>query len=125
MRVSDLDIDLMTRLCGRLNAEVSGATVVILRNGVTLAAPPGQAVSSTKLVELRNPLPDGTQRPPLLVFIPTGIRASAEDSFGVATFEDVSFDGVYDDLAEALLQELPSTIRGLSLIHISEPKRPY
>ncbi len=117
MRVGDLDIDLMTRLCGRLDAELSSseATVVILRNGVTLAAPPGMAVSSTKLVELRNPLPNGQQRPPLLVFIPTGIRASAEDSFGVATFEEISFDTVYDELAQVLLAQLPPTTRGAIL----------
>ena len=114
MRVGDLDLDLMKRLCVRLQAELAAteATVVILRNGVSLATPPGLAVSSTKLVELRNPLPDGSQRPPLLVFIPTGIRASAEDSFGVATFEEIAFEGVYDELVEQLLEELPLTIRG-------------
>jgi len=113
MRVGDLDVDLMERLCVRLQAELKAAdaTVVILRNGVSLAVPPGLAVSSTKLVELRNPLPDGTQRPPLLVFIPTGIRASAEDSFGVATFEEISFGGVYEELIDKLLGELPATTR--------------
>ena len=47
-------------------------------------------MSSTKLVELRNPHADGTLRQPLLVFVPSEVRASAEDSFGVATFEEVS-----------------------------------
>ena len=113
MRIGDLDIELMTRLCSRLRAEIGTdeATVVILRNGVSLAAPAGLAISSTKLVELRNPLPDGCQRPPLLVFVPTGIRASAEDSFSVATFEEIVFDSLYDELVDVLLHELPSTIR--------------
>ena len=53
--------------------------------------PPDLTVTSTKLVELRNPLADNTLRPPLLVFIPSDLRAAAEDSFGVATFEEVAF----------------------------------
>ncbi len=56
------------------------------------------AVTSTKLVELRNPLPNDELRPPLLVFVPNDLRASAEDSFGVATFEEVSIDGAYAEL---------------------------
>ena len=59
--------------------------------------PPELEVSSTKLVELRNPLPDGQQRPPLLVFIPSDVRAAAEDSFGVATFEQAQLGDVYGD----------------------------
>ena len=114
MRVGDLGLELITRLCGRLNADLPSGSViaVILRNGVTLAAPPDQTVSSTKLVELRNPLPDGTQRPPLLVFVPTGIRASAEDSFGVATFEQITFEDVYEELIAGLLGALPKSVRG-------------
>lgn len=87
MRVTDLDVDLMVRVCGRLRAEVPDVRLVILSDNLNAATPAELAVSSTKLVELRNPLPDGTQRPPLLVFIPNDMRAAAEDSFGVATFE--------------------------------------
>ena len=89
MRVSDLDAELMVRLCARLRAELPNTTVVVLTDG-KLSIPAELAVSSTKLVELRNPHADGTQRPPLLVFVPSDVRASAEDSFGVATFEEVS-----------------------------------
>ena len=83
----------MIRLCARLRAELPSATVVMLTNG-TLPIPAELAVTSTKLVELRNPYPDGTQRQPLLVFVPSEVRASAEDSFGVATFEEVSIVGL-------------------------------
>ena len=69
------------------------------------------AVTSTKLVELRNPDAAGQQRPPLLVFVPPGTHASAEDSFGIATFEEVPLGDVYADLAARLLAELPADLR--------------
>jgi hypothetical protein len=111
MRLTDVDSDLMVRLCGRLGAEVPESQVVILGNGHS-TTPPALTVTSTKLVELRNPLPDGALRPPLLVFIPNDLRASAEDSFGIATFEEVSVGDVYARLRVRLLGELPSAIRG-------------
>ncbi|GMU64615.1 MAG: hypothetical protein AMXMBFR36_08890 [Acidobacteriota bacterium] len=111
MRLTDLDRDLMVRLCGRLRAEVPEAQVVILGNGHS-STPPTLTVTSTKLVELRNPLPDGAQRPPLLVFIPNDVRAAAEDSFGIATFEDVSLGDVYTRLRNRLIGDLPAAIRG-------------
>lgn len=111
MRITDLDRELMVRLTARLRAEVPGAQVVILGNGHALT-PPELTVTSTKLVELRNPLADGSLRPPLLAFIPNELRAAAEDSFGVATFEDVSVGDVYVTLRARLLQELPTGVRG-------------
>ena len=68
MRVSDLELDLMVRLCGRLRAEVPTANVVVLRKRHSAGVPESLGVTSTKLVELRNPLSDGTQRPPLMVW---------------------------------------------------------
>jgi len=111
MRVSDLDAELMVRLCARLRAELPNTTVVVLTDG-KLAIPAELAVSSTKLVELRNPLADGSLRQPLLVFVPSEVRASAEDSFGVATFEDVSVTGVYEALIKRLVEEIPPGLRG-------------
>lgn len=111
MRVSDLDAELMIRLCARLRAELPNTTVVVLTDG-NLNIPAELAVSSTKLVELRNPHADGTQRPPLLVFVPSEVRASAEDSFGVATFEEVSVTGLYEALTLRLLGEIPPALRG-------------
>ena len=111
MRIGDLDIDLIIRLCARLRAELSGTTFVVLTNG-TLHIPSELAVTSTKLVELRNPHADGTLRQPLLVFVPSEVRASAEDSFGVATFEEVSVVGLYNTLIRQLVDELPPAIRG-------------
>ncbi|WP_374499689.1 hypothetical protein [Pseudoxanthomonas sp.] len=111
MRVSDLDAELMVRLSARLRAELPNTTVVVLNDG-NLLIPPELAVSSTKLVELRNPHADGSLRNPLLVFVPSEVRASAEDSFGVATFEEVSITGLYEVLIKRLVEEIPSSLRG-------------
>jgi DNA phosphorothioation-dependent restriction protein DptH len=111
MRVSDLDVELMTRLCARLRAELPNTTVVVLTDA-KLLIPPELAVSSTKLVELRNPHADGSLRQPLLVFVPSEVRASAEDSFGIATFEEVSVTGLYEALIKRLVDEIPPALRG-------------
>jgi DNA phosphorothioation-dependent restriction protein DptH len=111
MRVSDLDAELMVRLCARLRAELPDTMVVVLTDG-KLAIPPELAVSSTKLVELRNPCADGSLRQPLLVFVPSEVRASAEDSFGVTTFEEVSVTGLYEALIKGLVAEIPPALRG-------------
>jgi hypothetical protein len=127
MRVSDLDAELMIRLCARLRAELPNTTVVVLTDG-KVKIPAELAVSSTKLVELRNPHSDGAQRPPLLVFVPSEVRASAEDSFGVATFEEVSITGLYEALIQRLLGEIPPALRGSvqeSLRRLRDVERPW
>ena len=112
MRATDLDRELMVRLCGGLRARVPGATVVVLADEPLRARAPDFAVTGAKLVELRNPLPNDELRPPLLVFVPNDLRAPAEDSFGVATFEDVPVDGVYRELIATLLEDAPPSLRG-------------
>lgn len=109
MRVNDLEPELATRLSRRLRSAAGPALVRVLAEPGTL--PDDVAVSSTKLVELRNPYPDGTARPPLLVFVPPGLRTSAEDSFGVATFEEMRLGDVYRKLATRLLERLPEKLR--------------
>ncbi len=127
MRVSDLDAELMVRLCARLRAELPNTTVVVLTDG-KLNIPAELAVSSTKLVELRNPHADGTQRQPLLVFVPSEVRASAEDSFGVATFEEISVTGLYEALIAKFLGEIPPALRGAvqeALRRLRDGERPW
>ncbi len=111
MRVTDLDRELMIRLAGGLRAAVPSANIVVLADDSLRAMAPDMAVSSTKLVELRNPLPNDELRPTLLVFVPNDLRASAEDSFGVATFEEVSIGGAYAALNEQLITQIPSNLR--------------
>ncbi|MFF9113033.1 hypothetical protein [Streptomyces sp. NPDC014805] len=110
MRLGDLDTDLATRLVRGLRTLVPDAQVFALDDG-DARIPSDAAVTSTKLVELRNPGEDGRLRPPLLVFIPPGTRVSAEDSFGVATFEQLSLDDVHAKLKVSLLRELPEALR--------------
>lgn len=127
MRMSDLDTELMVRLCARLRAELPNATVVVLTDG-KLPIPAELTVSSTKLVELRNPHADGSLRQPLLVFVPSEVRASAEDSFGVATFEEVSVTGLYGALIRQLVDEIPPSLRGSvqeSLRRLHESESPW
>jgi hypothetical protein len=127
MRVSDLDAELMIRLCARLRDELPNTTVVVLTDG-KLPIPAECAVSSTKLVELRNPHADGSLRQPLLVFVPSEVRASAEDSFGVGTFEEVSVAGLYEALIKRLVDEIPLALRGSvqeSIRRLRDPENPW
>ncbi|MGW5752235.1 methylation-associated defense system ATP-binding protein MAD8 [Nocardia rhamnosiphila] len=107
-RVTELPPALATGVCAQLRVAAGDrAQVYVL--GRPPAVPVSVAVTSTKLIELRNPDTDG-QRPPLLVLIPPGTRASAEDSFDIATFEEIELGDVYDDLAGRLLGELPAEL---------------
>jgi DNA phosphorothioation-dependent restriction protein DptH len=111
MSVTDLDGDLMVALAKGLRKGVPGASVYVLADGT----PTGSNdiyVSSTKLVELRNPLADGSLRPPLCVFLPARVRTSAEDSFGRATFEEFRVDDSYQALHRRLLERVPATLLG-------------
>jgi hypothetical protein len=109
MRLDDIEIPLGVRLCRRLRSATRGQVHVL---GDSTEIPDDVAASSTKIVELRNPDADGELRPPLLVLVPPGTRASAEDSFGVATFEQIEVGRVYAELASQLLHRLPPEIAG-------------
>ena len=111
MRVTDLDRGLMLRLCGGLRSQVPTATIVVLADQALRDQAPDFAVTGAKLVELRNPLPNNAWRPPLLVFVPNDLRAAAEDSFGVATFEEVPVEGAYTELITQQLSEWPLPLR--------------
>lgn len=110
MRVSDLDAELMKRLCSRLRGETADSLIYVLADETT-AAGDDLYVTSTKLIELRNPDAEGNLRPPLLVFVPNELRTSSEDSFGVATFEDVRIGDVYTEVNAKLLEEIPVAVR--------------
>lgn len=110
MRVTDLDDDVMESVCRELRQTRPDGNIFILGSHDQEGMP--IRVTSTKLVELRNPDANGELRQPLLVFIPTSLRTSAEDSFGVATFEELTFTGLYEDLIDTLLDRLPATLIG-------------
>lgn len=108
MRVTDLDDEVMKSVCKELRRTRQDGNIFILGSHDQEGLP--FQVTSTKLVELRNPDVNGELRQPLLVFIPTSLRTSAEDSFGVATFEELTFAGIYKDLIESLLDRFPATL---------------
>lgn len=124
MRVSDLDGQLIRRLCTRLRSEVPDSLILVLVDEKS-AAEDAFCVTSTKLIEFRNPNIDGSLRPPLLVFVPNEIRTSSEDSFGIATFEDVRLGDVYSEINAKLLEEIPVAIRSSVqsiLLRVSQSK---
>lgn len=110
VRVTDLDDAVMESVCRELRRIWPDGNIFILGSHDQEGMP--FRVTSTKLVELRNPDANGDLRQPLLVFIPTSLRTSAEDSFGVATFEELAFTGIYEDLIDSLLDRLPATLAG-------------
>lgn len=110
MRVNDLDDEIMESVCKELRRTCQHANIVIL-GGYDQEQLPFR-VTSTKLVELRNADADGKTHPPLLVFIPSSLRTSAEDSFGIATFEELTFINIYKDLINFLIDRLPTTLIG-------------
>lgn len=120
MRVTEVETELAAALVRRLRGALGpAATVCALGTAEDLA--PEQphhdtVVTSTKLVELRNRTEsdDGNRNSlpgPLLVFVPPGTRVSAEDSFGIATFEEVPLGDAYAQLADHLLDQVPDRLR--------------
>src|SRR5262249_39839651 len=110
MRVTDLDDDVMESVCNELRRARPDGNIFILGSHDQEGLP--FRVTSTKLVELRNPDANGALRQPLLVFIPASLRTSAEDSFGVATFEEITFTTVYEELIDSLIARVPAAIIG-------------
>ncbi|GKT09774.1 ATP-binding protein [Desulforhabdus sp. TSK] len=110
IRVTDLDHEVMESACKELRRTRPDGNIFILGGHDQDGLP--FRVTSTRLVELRNPEVNGELRPPLLVFIPAFLRTSAEDSFGVATFEELAFTGIYRELIDSLLERLPPSLLG-------------
>ncbi|MGW7277012.1 methylation-associated defense system ATP-binding protein MAD8 [Streptomyces sp. NPDC054844] len=113
MRVEGIRADLAVSLARRLHTAVPDAQVHVLDTGAGSPGPDADDViiTGTRLVELRNPDVTGTLRPPLLVFIPPGTRASAEDSFSTATFEELRLADIHTGLRQTLLNQVPKTLR--------------
>ena len=111
MKVGNLSNRLMERLAEGLSARFGDEAQVhvLVAPGDSKATP--LFITSSKLIELRNPLPNGDLRPPLLVFVPNDLRVSAEDSFSGATFEQVELAESYDVLTEQLTSQIPASLR--------------
>ena len=59
-------------------------------------------ISATKLIELRN-----SEERPLLILIPANSRTAAEDSYGNATFKEISLEVVETELYKRLIEAIP------------------
>ncbi len=126
IRITDLDEEVVESVCKELRKNNPEGNIFILGNPESESLP--YRISSTKLIELRNPDENGERRPPLLVFIPPSTRTSAEDSFGIATFEEPSFTDIYQSLVGTLLDQVPNPLIGpvRDLFDVlSSENRPY
>jgi DNA phosphorothioation-dependent restriction protein DptH len=113
MRVGDLDTALMLDVARKLSETLGMAAQIHVLSNQSRSDDP-LLITSSKLVELRNPLADGEQRPPLLVFVPNDLRTSAEDSFAEATFEQISVADAFPRLRGRLVQQLPNGFRSIA-----------
>ncbi|MFJ2203232.1 hypothetical protein [Streptomyces violaceusniger] len=116
MRVTEADTELAASLVRRLRGALGPDVTVCLLKPADELGPDGEfhdvGVTSTKLVELRNRGEgEGVLPGLLLVFVPPGTKVSAEDSFGIATFEEVSLADAYALLADHLLDQVPQRLR--------------
>ena len=110
MRVGDLDTVVMLAVARNLRQSVGAAAQVHVLSSAT-QKDDALLITSSKLVELRNPLAGGELRPPLLVFVPNDLRTAAEDSFAEATFEQVSVADTFKLLRARLAEQLPESLR--------------
>lgn len=62
-------------------------------------------ISATKLIELRN-----QQRKPLLILVPSNSRTAAEDSYGNATFKEISLESIEPLLVSRLQDKIPKEV---------------
>lgn len=74
-------------------------TFIISENGI---ADNEKFISATKLIELRN-----SEERPLLVLIPANSITAAEDSYGNATFKEMSLEVVETELYNQLINNIP------------------
>ncbi len=62
-------------------------------------------ISATKLIELRN-----QQKKPLLILVPSNSRTAAEDSYGNATFKEISLEAIEPILMSRLQEKIPNEV---------------
>lgn len=106
MRVDDLPLPIMEKLCTTLSQELGHLDICLVGH---TAGPEAWRITATKAIEMRN-----LQRKPLLLFVPVSERMAAEDSFGESTFSQVSLAGAMTDLVKVLRVRLNATIEGLT-----------
>jgi hypothetical protein len=103
MKVTGLSLDVLRDLYHRLRNLETQTQIYILTEDEELSGP--EFISPTKLIELRNDLTI-----PILVLIPVNSFTSAEDSYGNATFRELSIND-FDNLLFKKLEAQLSSVR--------------
>ena len=101
MKVTGFSLEILQELYGRLKKLQTDTQVYILTEDPNLIGK--QFISPTKLIELRNDLTIS-----ILVLIPVNSSTSAEDSYGNATFRELSVSDFDERLYENLYKQLES-----------------
>src|SRR5690606_15045237 len=99
MKITGLGLAELEYLWEIIHAKYSNINTFIVSDD---SAPDERFITATKLIELRN-----KQSAPLLVLIPSNSRTSAEDSYGNATFKEISLEGIEAKLKDVLLNNIP------------------
>ena len=95
--VTDLPKSLMDDVCGRVRDVAHQIETYILADEPRTAL----EIGATKLIERRN-----VSDKVLLVFIPSGLKTAAEDSYGEHTFENLSVLSAFYELRRELIRQL-------------------
>ena len=96
MKVTGFPLEVLPELRNKINSRETQAECYILSE--TLSG--SEYITPTKLIELRNDLTK-----PILILIPVNSSTSAEDSYGNATFQDLSVKTLDFMLFKSLLNE--------------------
>jgi DNA phosphorothioation-dependent restriction protein DptH len=105
LKITGLGSNEIMQLWTKLNAEFKNIDTFIISDHIT---DPNIFITPTKLIELRN-----QQNKPLLVLIPSNLRTAAEDSYGNATFKEISLDGIEDELLNKLKSSIPTDYQNI------------
>lgn len=108
LRISTLPVAVMRDLCKRFNRDGQQADVVMVA-GPNQRAEAAWHVTATRLIELRN-----TGARPLLAFVPSGLRAAAEDSFDISTFVEIDLGHMQRRMRTQLRATLPELLQQLT-----------
>jgi len=101
MKVTGFSLEILQELYGRLKKLETDTQVYILTEDSDLTG--NQYITPTKLIELRNDLSIS-----ILVLIPVNSSTSAEDSYGNATFRELSVSDFDERLFKKLYEQLES-----------------
>ncbi len=105
MKLTGLPLDDLVALREMVVRDYPLLKVVVLTDG---SFSTDYSVTATKLIELRN-----MGQAPILVLIPSALQTPAEDSYGNATFKDLSIAKIDDRILTKLEGEMPKDVCGL------------